>query len=101
MTTTRKALIVAAALLGLAAEATAQTVVHTRTQRTPAGWSSTTVVGRPYQQPDARIINLREEGGVSREARDAWVARCQPTLVRDRYGVGRWTYAEKGCEYGP
>jgi len=28
-----------------------------------------------------------------------WVAECDPKLVRDRYGVQRYTYAA-GCEFG-
>lgn len=34
-------------------------------------------------------------------ARDAnWVARCKPTIKADRYGVSRYSYAAKGCEWG-
>lgn len=105
MTTTRKALVVAAALLGLAAvaqEATAQTVIHSRTARTAGGWTSNTYIGPAYEQPSARILNLRGlTDPVPQADRDAWVARCRPTLVPGEHGVKRWTYAAKGCEYGP
>ena len=39
------------------------------------------------------VAELRE-----REAR--WVERCRPMLLRDAYGVGRYVYAARGCEYG-
>jgi hypothetical protein len=29
-----------------------------------------------------------------------WTARCQPKVVFDEYGVGRYTYARRGCEFG-
>jgi hypothetical protein len=29
-----------------------------------------------------------------------WAARCKPRLRTDRYGVGRYTYAAPGCEFG-
>lgn len=35
------------------------------------------------------------------EARErAWSERCRPSLVYDRYGVGRYVYAAPGCELG-
>jgi hypothetical protein len=29
-----------------------------------------------------------------------WEARCRPVIKPDQYGVGRYTYAERGCEFG-
>jgi len=29
-----------------------------------------------------------------------WVTRCRPVVRRDRYGVGRYSYAAPGCEFG-
>jgi hypothetical protein len=35
------------------------------------------------------------------EARDKrWVARCNPRIVQDKFGVPRYVYAAAGCEYG-
>ena len=35
------------------------------------------------------------------EARDRrWVARCRPVIRQDEYGVPRYVYAARGCEYG-
>ena len=29
-----------------------------------------------------------------------WLAQCQPVVRRDPYGVARYQYAARGCEYG-
>ena len=29
-----------------------------------------------------------------------WLAQCQPAIRRDPYGVARYQYAARGCEYG-
>jgi hypothetical protein len=29
-----------------------------------------------------------------------WVARCNPVIRQDAYGVGRYHYAKPGCEFG-
>ena len=29
-----------------------------------------------------------------------WEARCRPVIKPDQYGVGRYTYAQPGCEFG-
>ena len=35
------------------------------------------------------------------EARDRrWIERCRPVIRQDEYGVPRYTYAARGCEYG-
>jgi hypothetical protein len=34
-------------------------------------------------------------------ARDKkWFARCRPAVRQDRYGVRRYVYAARDCEYG-
>lgn len=36
-----------------------------------------------------------------RRDRDAeWVKHCKPQIVTDKDGIGRYTYAHKGCEQG-
>ncbi len=52
-----------------------------------------------------RIIQLRapetdEEIAAFRSRDRRWAARCKPRLHRDRYGVGRYTYAAPGCAFG-
>jgi hypothetical protein len=29
-----------------------------------------------------------------------WLERCQPVIAQDRYGVPRYEYAARGCEFG-
>jgi hypothetical protein len=29
-----------------------------------------------------------------------WLAQCHPVVRRDPYGVARYQYAARGCEYG-
>ena len=41
-----------------------------------------------------------EEIAESRERDRRWVARCRPYLRQDQYGVSRYHYAARGCEYG-
>lgn len=47
-----------------------------------------------------RYVEPTEEVAETREREKAWEARCRPTLRHDIYGVGRYVYAERGCEYG-
>lgn len=41
-----------------------------------------------------------EEIAEARERERRWVARCQPRLRPDAYGVNRYVYTARGCEYG-
>ena len=41
-----------------------------------------------------------EEIAESRERERKWVERCRPVVRQDAYGVGRYVYAARGCEYG-
>lgn len=36
----------------------------------------------------------------SRERERKWVERCKPVVRQDAYGVGRYVYAARGCEFG-
>lgn len=49
-------------------------------------------------------LSLREPSpediAEAREREKRWVARCRPTLRQDVYGVSRYVYAARGCEYG-
>jgi hypothetical protein len=50
------------------------------------------------------IIDVRplseEEIAESKERDRLWRAHCQPIVRQDAHGVERYTYAERGCEYG-
>ena len=56
-------------------------------------------VGDPYirQVPQPQTD---EEKAASAERERQWVARCHPTIVPDKYGVGRYQYVAAGCEFG-
>jgi len=41
-----------------------------------------------------------EEKKAARGADEQWQHDCQPTLVRDHYGVKRYQYSKVGCEFG-
>lgn len=41
-----------------------------------------------------------EDIAESRERERKWVERCKPVVRQDAYGVGRYVYAARGCEYG-
>lgn len=51
-----------------------------------------------------RIHKVEEPRGEELEAameRDRkWLARCNPVVRQDAYGVGRYYYAKPGCEFG-
>jgi hypothetical protein len=50
-----------------------------------------------------RIISVRNVGEplhADTERDRKWAERCQPQLRRDAYGIGRYVYAARGCEYG-
>ncbi len=41
-----------------------------------------------------------EDLAESRERERKWVERCRPVVRQDAYGVGRYVYAARGCEFG-
>jgi hypothetical protein len=58
----------------------------------------------PGGDPNVRAVPpkaLGEEERAKAAAREReWLAQCQPEIRRDPYGVGRYVYAARGCEYG-
>jgi hypothetical protein len=53
--------------------------------------------------PNIRAVPqaLRDEERAEALAREhKWLAQCQPVIDRDQYGVARYRYAARGCEYG-
>jgi hypothetical protein len=69
------------------------------------GWSFSCVdvwregVGGAYvvQVPEPASAALADE---AKERDRLWVARCNPTIKQDAYGVRRYHYAAPGCEFG-
>ena len=53
----------------------------------------------PYIRKVPQPQNAEERARAAEEDRH-WVARCRPTLRVDRYGVARYQYARRGCEFG-
>ena len=53
--------------------------------------------------PNVRVVPqaLGDEERAQAAAREhKWLAQCQPVVRRDPYGVARYQYAARGCEYG-
>jgi len=63
---------------------------------------------RQYRYGDAGNAGIQsmpqgpslEDTAESRERDRKWVDRCKPVVRQDAYGVGRYVYAARGCEYG-
>jgi hypothetical protein len=48
-----------------------------------------------------RVPERSEQELAEIEERDRlWRARCKPVVKPDAFGVGRYTYAARGCEFG-
>ncbi len=65
-------------------------------------FSCTTVWARA-QDPNIRIVPaaaaaLEQQAFAERDR--LWLARCRPVIRQDRYGVSRYHYAARGCEFG-
>lgn len=55
--------------------------------------------GDPYVRTVPQPANDEEKAQAA--ARDRkWIDRCHPTIAQDRYGVPRYHYAARGCEFG-
>ena len=57
----------------------------------------------PGGDPNVRAVPkpLADENNAQTAERERkWLAQCQPLLRRDPYGVARYIYAARGCEYG-
>ena len=95
--------------LSLATSAHADTISVTGCVWAPSGlfWGSTTggcverhgEAGDPYvrtvPQPKDEIEKAR-----ATERDQKWLQRCRPIIAQDRYGVPRYHYAARGCEFG-
>jgi hypothetical protein len=57
----------------------------------------------PGGDPNVRAVpkSLGDEERAQAAARERrWLAKCEPVIERDRFGVARYHYAARGCEYG-
>jgi hypothetical protein len=58
----------------------------------------------PAGDPNVRAVPPKPLGDEERARAAArerrWLAQCQPEIRRDPYGVARYVYAARGCEYG-
>jgi hypothetical protein len=69
------------------------------------GAGSVSCVGQwgPPGDPNVRAVPRSlgyEEKAQALERDRKWLAQCQPVIRRDPYGVARYQYAARGCEYG-
>jgi hypothetical protein len=69
------------------------------------GPGSVNCVGQwgPGGDPNVRVVPqaLADEERAQAAVRERkWLAQCQPVVRRDPYGVARYQYAARGCEYG-
>lgn len=62
---------------------------------------------RQYRYGDAGATGIKavrepspEDIAESRERERKWVERCKPVVREDAFGVGRYVYAARGCEFG-
>lgn len=56
-----------------------------------------------YSDPYMRLVpspQTEAEKALSTERERKWQARCRPAVVQDVYGVPRYEYAARGCEFG-
>jgi hypothetical protein len=55
--------------------------------------------GDPYVRTVPETLDEGERAQAAARDRQ-WLARCRPVVERDIYGVGRYQYSARGCEYG-
>jgi len=56
-----------------------------------------------YSDPYIRLVphpQSEAEKAISAERDHKWQARCHPAVFQDYYGVPRYQYAARGCEFG-
>jgi hypothetical protein len=68
-------------------------------------WGAGTCVFRKGPAGDPYVRLVPEPEGQAEQSRSAerdrrWQDRCRPVVVQDRYGVPRYRYAARGCEFG-
>jgi hypothetical protein len=91
--------LAAALLLGLTTQAPGGSYFS----HTSCGHHSCTTIVGPVRWGPARVVHVPQpfdaDGSIA--ARDAqWIKFCEPKIVLDDLGVGRYVYAHSGCEHG-
>jgi hypothetical protein len=56
-------------------------------------------VGNPHIIQVPALVS-EQDIAESKERDRLWLARCQPEVRPDRYGVPRYVYSRPGCEFG-
>ncbi|MFN3347565.1 hypothetical protein [Pseudorhodoplanes sp.] len=103
--------VVFAGLLGLAAPAAAQPQSHRGSTDTfvescvfSRGAGNCVQQYRYAPRNDNAAPSLREPSAEDvaelRDRERRWADRCRPQLRADMYGVNRYVYAARGCEFG-
>jgi hypothetical protein len=68
------------------------------------GSSNCVMIWRENGNGAAGIYKIAEPQGealkTALERDKQWEARCKPVIRTDAYGVGRYVYAARGCEFG-
>jgi hypothetical protein len=69
------------------------------------GWFTFNCVTRWGTYGDPYVRDVPQPSDAAGKARAIerdkhWVDRCRPYISQDRYGVGRYHYAQPGCEFG-
>ncbi len=54
--------------------------------------------GDPYVRPVPSQSEAQKALSAERERK--WQSRCRPAVFQDAYGVPRYEYAARGCEFG-
>jgi hypothetical protein len=67
-------------------------------------YAATCVTTRRRGRLNPHVISVpaqSEEDAAAAQARDRrWAERCEPVVRPDRYGMPRYSYSARGCEYG-
>ena len=65
-----------------------------------AGRSLSCVTNWQHREPSAPKAPTEQELAEAREREQRWEAHCRPYIWQDEFGVRRYGYTERGCEYG-
>jgi hypothetical protein len=64
------------------------------------GGSLSCVTNWRHSEPAAPKAPTDQEIAEAREREQKWEAFCRPYVWQDEFGVRRYGYTERGCEYG-
>lgn len=67
-------------------------------------YAASCVVTRHRGRLNPHVITVpaqsEEEAAAAKERDRRWAERCEPVVRPDRYGMPRYSYSARGCEYG-